>query len=192
MCPAARERHKAMNTQALWTSLATLVAVWLMMLAEAGLSAFNTRILRARGAVEPPDDAYRLMRWAYPASFALMAIEGAMTGPAPRAHIMAGLVIFGVAKALKLWAIASLGLRWSYRVLVLPGEPLVGSGPYRLMRHPNYVAVLGEIAGVAVMLGAIVTFFGALAGFGSLMIRRIRIEEAALGLREKPTPSRGT
>ena len=94
---------------------------------------------------------------------------------------MGGLALFGVAKALKVWAISSLGSRWSYRVLVLPGEPLVTSGPYRFLSHPNYLAVVGEIVSVAAIVWAPITGVLATIGFGWLMIARMRIEDRALG-----------
>src|SRR5689334_16770490 len=103
----------------------TILASLLIMAGEAVLSSFNEKQLRARGAIEPDGDVIGSMRWAYPGAFILMGIEGALTGPAPRDVLMAGLALFGLAKALKVWAISSLGPRWSYRVLVVPGEPLV-------------------------------------------------------------------
>lgn len=162
-------------------ALLTLGAVLLIMAGEAVLSAFNERLLRARGAVEPPGDVFPTMRWAYPLSFLAMGLEGALFGPAPPPAIAFGLAIFGVAKALKLWAISSLGIRWTFRVLVLPDQPLVASGPYRWMRHPNYLAVLGELAGVAVTVGAPLTGLVGVIGFGALMRARIRVEDRALG-----------
>jgi methyltransferase len=159
----------------------TLVAVLAAMLGEAVLSRVNEAGLRRLGAVEPSGDVYRVMQVAYPLAFVAMAIEGALTGPAPRSVLLAGLAVFGLGKALKLWAIASLGHRWSFRVLVLPGRPLVASGPYRYLRHPNYLAVLGELAGMALTVGAPVTGAAALLGFGRLMWRRIQVEDRALG-----------
>ena len=93
---------------------------------------------------------------------------------------IAGLVLFGWAKALKFWAMTHLGARWTFRVLVLPGAPLVATGPYRLLRHPNYVAVMGEIVAVAVALQAPVAGVAAALGFGWLIRRRIVVEERAL------------
>ena len=159
----------------------TLAAVLLVMVGEAVLSAHNERVLRQRGAVEPPGDVLPIMRWAYPACFIAMALEGAMAGPAPRDALAAGLVIFGFAKALKMWAISTLGIRWTFRVLVLPDAPLVTRGPYQLIRHPNYVAVLGEIVGVALLVWAPVSGLLSLAGFGALLYRRITVEDRALG-----------
>jgi methyltransferase len=159
----------------------TVLAALLIMAGEAVLSSFNERLLRSKGAIEPPDDVIGKMRWAYPLSFIVMGGEGAVTGPAPREVLMWGLALFGFAKALKLWAIASLGSRWSYRVLVVPGAPLIKTGPYRFLSHPNYLAVVGEIVSVAVIVWAPITGVLATIGFGLLMIKRIRIEDRALG-----------
>ena len=160
---------------------ATVVATLLIMAGEAVLSSFNERLLRARGAIEPQDDVINTMRWAYPLSFVAMGIEGALTGPAPREVLLWGLALFGFAKALKMWAVASLGSRWSYRVLVLPGVALVKSGPYRFLSHPNYLAVVGEIVSVAAIVWAPIAGVLATMGFGWLMIKRIAIEDRALG-----------
>lgn len=156
----------------------------LIMAGEAALSAYNERVLRARGAIEPPHDVYRAMQWAYPASFLAIAIEGALRGPAPANVLVVGLALFGFAKALKISAITALGVRWTFRVLVLRDTPLVKTGPYRVMRHPNYVAVAGEMAGMALIVYAPVTGAIALAAFGWLMLKRIGVEERALGLRQ--------
>jgi methyltransferase len=162
-------------------SLLTLAAVVLMMAGEYTLSRHNERILRERGAIEPADDVIGTMRWAYPGCFIAMAIEGAWSGPSTPEALSIGLAIFGFAKALKIWAISTLGIRWTFRVLVLPGAPLVSRGPYAMLRHPNYVAVIGEIVGIALVVWA--PFMGALtvAGFGALLSRRIRVENRALG-----------
>jgi methyltransferase len=159
----------------------TTLAVLLLMAGEAVLSSFNERQLRARGAIEPPNDVIGSMRWAYPGAFILMGIEGALAGPAPRDLLVGGLALFGLAKALKVWAISSLGSRWTYRVLVLPGAPLITSGPYRFIPHPNYLAVVGEIMSVALVVWAPVTGVLSTIGFGWLMAARIRIEDRALG-----------
>jgi methyltransferase len=85
-------------------------------------------------------------------------------------------------KGLKYWAIATLGERWSFRVLVPPHSALVTSGPYRFMRHPNYLAVMGELAGMALLANAPVSGVAALLVFGGLLRARIRVEERALNL----------
>jgi methyltransferase len=161
-------------------SALVLVAVFLMMVVELQLSRSNERRLRAAGAVEPPDDVYQALQLAYPACFVLMGIEGALHPSVTSSGVLWGLAVFGLGKAIKFWAIASLGPRWSFRVLVLPGAPLVTSGPYRWMRHPNYVGVMGELAGVAIALAALVTGTLAVVTFAWILVRRITVEERAL------------
>lgn len=170
-------------TPAMIIAFGTLAAVLAVMAGEAVLSAHNASVLRARGAVEPAGDVYHVMQVAYPLAFVAMAIEGAVGGPSPPWVLVVGLGVFGLAKALKGWAISSLGTRWSFRVLVPPGEPPLVRGPYRFMRHPNYLAVCGEIVGAALIVGAFASGALALLGFGWLMLRRIAIEDRALGRR---------
>lgn len=158
----------------------SLLVVFVPMLIELVVSRRNERDLQRRGAIEPPDEAYRVMRWAYPGVFVVMAIEGSSSGPAPGLATTAGAAVFLLSKALKFWAIASLGSSWTYRVLVLPGAPLVTHGPYALMRHPNYVAVVGELLGMAFFVGARASGPLCLLLFGLLLRRRIRAEERAL------------
>lgn len=162
------------------TTLALLAAVLAVMLAEAAYSRRNERALRARGATEPAGDVYRVMQITYPAGFILMAGEGLLRGPVGPAWLAAGLMLLVAAKALKVWAMRALGPLWSYRVLVLNDHPIVAAGPYRFLRHPNYAAVAGEIAGCAVAMDATISGIVALFGFIALMARRIQVEEAAI------------
>jgi methyltransferase len=150
------------------------------MLLEARMASRNDRRLREAGAVEPAGDVYPLMAVAYPACFLAMLGEAWIRGAATGGSFAAGLAVFAAAKALKYWAIATLGRRWSFRVMVLAGAPLVTSGPYRFARHPNYIGVAGELAGMALRAQAPVAGTVALAGFGVLLLARIRVEERAL------------
>ena len=159
---------------------AALAVVLVLMLVELWLSTRHERLLRARGAVESPDPVYATMRWAYPAVFVAMAFEGFMSTPPPTAVMLAGVAIFVIGKLLKAWAIATLRERWTYRVLVLPGVPLVTDGPYQFLRHPNYVGVIGELIGMALITGARVTGPLGVLFFSWLLVRRIRAEELAL------------
>jgi methyltransferase len=160
-----------------------LAAVYLMMLVELQVAVFNDRALRARGAIEPPDDPYRLMRIAYPGAFLLIGLDALRHASLSRDVVLLGLLLFGWAKALKFWVIKTLGSRWSFRVMVVPGLPLIASGPYRWVRHPNYIAVVGEIVAIAVALSAPIAGAIAVLGFGWLLHKRILVEERVLGLR---------
>ncbi|MBI4886668.1 MAG: hypothetical protein HY824_06220 [Acidobacteria bacterium] len=157
-----------------------LLLVLLLMAGESRVSRAHERHLRAAGAIEPPGDVYATMRWAYPAAFAVLAGEGALEGPPGAAGIAAGAAVLALAKALKYWAIVSLGRRWTFRVLVPPGAPLVTRGPYAMVRHPNYIAVIGELVGMAFLVGARVTGPVTALLFGLLMWKRIRVENRAL------------
>jgi methyltransferase len=161
-------------------SVALFGVIFAFMLVEARRAAGNERAQRARGGVEPAGDVYELMQVMYPASFLLMLAEGAWRGTPPLPIFVAGAAIFAASKALKWWAIVSLGRFWTFRVIVVPGSRRVVSGPYRFIPHPNYVAVVGEFVGVAAMTGAAVLGPLALLAFAALLVKRIAIEERAL------------
>jgi methyltransferase len=80
----------------------------------------------------------------------------------------------------RVWVIATLGERWTTRIIVLPGAPLVRSGPYRFVRHPNYVVVAGEIAVLPMAFGLwqVALLFSALNA--AVLAVRIRAENRAL------------
>jgi methyltransferase len=160
--------------------LILVAVVFGSMLVEARRAAANERAQRARGGVEPADDVYAIMRVAYPAAFVAMFVEGALRGVSPPSALVTGAPIFLAAKALKWWAIVSLGPFWTFRVIVIPGARLVAAGPYRWLRHPNYIGVMGELAGVAVMTGAAVSGLAGIVTFGALIVRRVAAEERAL------------
>jgi len=157
------------------------------MLAEARVSRAHARRLREAGAVEPPGDVYVALALLYPSAFLLMGLEGLWradgTGETPASGPSweaSGVLLFAASKALKYWAIRALGRRWSFHVMVLPGEPLVTTGPYRYVSHPNYIAVVGELVGTAMMmearvLGPIMTI-----AFGLALRARIRFETRVL------------
>ena len=154
--------------------------VFLPMLIEARRAASNERAQRGRGGVEPPHDVYTAMRVAYPAAFLLMIVDGALGGRPASPTIAAGLALFVAAKALKWWAIRTLGPAWTFRSIVVPAAPLAVDGPYRLVRHPNYIAVAGELLAVAIMTGSRIGGPIAIVGFGLLMFKRMAVENRAL------------
>lgn len=90
------------------------------------------------------------------------------------------LVLVVLAQGLRWWCIATLGDRWTTRVIVVPGLPLVRGGPYRLMRHPNYVAVVTEGFALPLVHSAWVTALVFTVLNAALLAVRIRVEDAAL------------
>ncbi|MGH9334411.1 MAG: isoprenylcysteine carboxyl methyltransferase family protein, partial [Vicinamibacteria bacterium] len=94
-----------------------------------------------------------------------------------------GFPMLGIALAaqgLRYWAIGSLGRRWNARVIAIPGMPLVASGPYRFMRHPNYLAVALEGIAIPLVHTAVFTAIGFTLLNAWILRVRIRCEEKAL------------
>ena len=148
---------------------------------ELGLSRRNARRLRARGAVEAGRRHHRPMVVFHAAFLAACAAEAvASPAPPPPAAWVAVVAALG-AQGLRWWAIAALGERWSTRILVLPGAAPVTRGPYRFLRHPNYLAVIVEMAAVPLAWGSWRVAAAFSAGNALLLAVRIHGEERALG-----------
>jgi len=159
-----------------------------LMLAEWRLSRANERWLAQAGAVRPPGDPYVALAILYPAAFVVMSGEGLWRASAAQsadpsggpAWAVSGALLLLGSKALKYWAIGSLGPRWSFGVWVLPGSALVQSGPYMYLAHPNYVAVVGELISTAMMMKAILTGPVVIPAFGLALLARMRFESRVL------------
>jgi methyltransferase len=160
-----------------------------LLLAETRISVRHEAALRERGAVEPPGDVYRGLAIVYPLAFLLMGAEGlwravsrvdAPVGAMAPAWWVAGIGLMVASKALKYWAIANLKDRWTFKVLVLPGAPLVRTGPYRYVDHPNYIAVCGELSAMALMMSAWMTGPVMALAYAIALRTRLRVETRAL------------
>ena len=163
----------------IWLAYAIITLVVLQRAGELVLANRNTRRLKAQGAVEIGAEHYRLivlmhMAW-------LLAVLWLL--PAPLIIHWGWLVVFVVLQAARIWAIASLRPYWTTRIISVPGVPLVKSGPYRFVRHPNYLVVAGEILVLPLAFGEIgVAIFFSLAN-AAMLIWRIRQEETGLAAR---------
>jgi methyltransferase len=149
--------------------------VTLQRLGELALARRNTAALRARGAVEAGAAHYPLivaLHAAWLAGLWLLAWD-AESDPF-------WLAVFVVLQVLRIWVLATLGERWTTRILVLPGAPLVRRGPYRLLTHPNYAVVVGEIAVLPLAFG--LTWYALVFSLlnAAVLAIRIRAENAAL------------
>jgi methyltransferase len=121
---------------------ATILAlVTLQRLGELALARHNTARLRARGAIEIGARHYPLLVLMHTAWLAALWVWGCDQNVG-----VVALSAFIVMQGLRLWVLATLGERWTTRIMVLPGAPLVNSGPYRYLSHPNYAVVAAEIA----------------------------------------------
>ena len=125
-----------------------LALVTLQRAAELVISSHNTSKLRARGAVEVAPRHYPMIV----AVHAAWLISLWMFGHDQPLNVVA-LLIYVVLQGFRVWVMWTLGARWTTRIIILPGEPLVRCGPYRLLPHPNYAVVAGEIAVLPLVLG---------------------------------------
>jgi methyltransferase len=150
-------------------------------LAELALSRRGLRAALARGGVEAGRGHYPAMVGVHAAFLVACAAEAiAVPGPRP-AWTLAFAAVALAAQGLRWWAIATLGGRWNTRIVVLPDAPPVTGGPYRWLRHPNYVAVVAEVAALPLAFGSWRTALAFSAANALLLAVRIPAEERALG-----------
>ena len=156
-------------------SLLLLGFVTLQRLAELLIARRNTRALMARGAREAGAAHYPVMVALH------LAWLGGLWLLALGHQVQVGwLAVFLLLQALRVWVLLTLKGRWTTRVIVLPGEQLVAAGPYRLVRHPNYVIVAGEIAALPLAFGLpLYALLFSILNAAMLWVR-IRVENAAL------------
>jgi methyltransferase len=140
----------------------------------------NERRLVARGAVEHGRSHYPAMVALHVGWLASTLVEARRPSRVPSSVRLASLGAFVVVQPLRYWAIASLGDRWSTRVLVPPGEAPVATGPYRYVAHPNYVAVVVELAAAPLALGAWRSAAWASALNAAVLRTRVSVEREAL------------
>jgi methyltransferase len=162
----------------LWIVLGVVIV---QRLAELRLARRNEAWARARGAREHGAGHYPAFFVLHVGWLAGWAIEAAMRGPVLSRTWPAWAALFACAEALRYWAIAALGPRWNTRILVLPGEAPVRTGPYRFLSHPNYLAVAIELAVVPLLFDAWITAAAAgIANAALLLGVRIPAEARAL------------
>jgi len=153
-------------------------------LAELGFAQWNTLRLRAAGGVEFGAAHYPLMVALH--AFWLLGLWMLGHGSAVDPFWLA---VFVVLQAGRLWVIMSLGRRWTTRVIVLPGTEAVARGPYRWLRHPNYLIVALEIAVVPLALGLPAFALAFTLANAALLSLRIRAENRALAWAVQTAPA---
>lgn len=143
----------------------------------------NTRALLEDGGVEVGGNHYPLIV----ALHAAWLIAILATVPADAAASVPLLVLFLILQGFRAWVLLSLGRFWTTRVITVPGAPLVRRGPYRFVRHPNYVVVAAEIAVLPLVFGAWVVAIAFSALNAALLAWRISVEDQALAPRRQPS-----
>lgn len=166
-----------MNTEQYF--LAIVVYTILQRLSEVLIAKRNTRKLLERGATEFGAKHYPLMVLMHTLFFLSLISEFALSQPS---EIYPGLLLcFVLAQAIRFWVMRALGDRWTTRVLVVKGETLVSSGPYRYFDHPNYIVVAIEIVVLPLAFGLWITAISfSILNAAMLLLIRIPIEQEAL------------
>lgn len=158
-----------------------VVAVGVERLAELVVATRNARWAFAHGGVESGRGHYPVMAAMHTAFLVACIAEVAV---ADRPFLpwlgwpMLAMVV--ASQALRWWCVATLGHQWNTRVIVVPGLPLVSAGPYRWLRHPNYVAVVVEVVALPLVHTAWVTALVFTLANAAVLAVRIPVEERAL------------
>jgi methyltransferase len=158
-----------------------VLAVVVARLVELTVAQRNARWSRRRGAVETGRGHYPVMVGLHTGLLlGCLAEVSAARRPFVPALGASMLALLLASHALRWWCIASLGRQWNTRILVVPGLSRVSRGPYRWLRHPNYVAVVAEGLALPLVHTAWLTALVFTAANAALLVVRVRAEEAAL------------
>ena len=158
-----------------------LALVMLQRLGELALAKRNTKALLARGGVEIGASHYPLIVLLH--TLWLLCVLWFLPQPTPIHWPMLG--VFVLLQGLRLWVLATLGPYWTTRIISVPGAPLVTGGPYRFVRHPNYLVVAGEILVLPLVFGEFVVAIAFSLANAALLFWRIRQEETGLITRRR-------
>jgi methyltransferase len=156
-------------------SAALLLFVTLQRLAELVIAKRNTRRLLAAGAVEAAPEHYPVIVLLHAAWLAGLWIFAPYHAPAP---IL--VAVYALLQLARLWVLATLGERWTTRIIIIPDAPLVRSGPYRLVDHPNYWVVAAEILILPCVFGLFLYALVFSILNAAILSVRIRAEDGAL------------
>jgi methyltransferase len=165
-------------------ALIVLSLVTLQRGAELILAERNTRRLRAQGAIEVAPSHYPIivgLHAAWLIGMWLLAREAPVR--------ISWLAVFILLQLLRIWVIASLGGRWTTRIIVIPGAARVRRGPYRFLAHPNYLVVAGEIAVLPLAFG--LPWYALAFSLANAAVLTIRIRAENAALRPIPEDARG-
>lgn len=160
----------------MWPSIALLAFVTLQRLVELPIARTNTKRLIAEGGHEVGARHYPLIV----ALHATWLLTLWWLAPGRPVHL-SFLILFALIEAGRIWVLRTLGRRWTTRIIVVPGEKLVATGPYRFVSHPNYLVVIAEIAVLPLVFGLwqVALIFSLLNA--AILTIRIRAENRALG-----------
>lgn len=149
-------------------------------LTELVIARRNERWMKARGGIEMGHAHYKWMVCVHVLFLISLLVEVQVFGARSAAWWWAPLAVFVAAQVMRFWALFSLGPYWNTKIIVVAGADVIAKGPYRFLRHPNYVIVAAEILTLPLIFQAYVT--AVVFTFLNIVVMRIRIpvEEKAL------------
>lgn len=162
-----------------WLAVAIVVLVALQRLVEVRYATHNTKALLAKGGIEIGRAHYPLLVLLH-AGWLVAILVALPSAPSISWPLLA---LFVLLQAARVWVIATLGPYWTTRIITMKDAPLVKRGPYRFIRHPNYVVVVCEIAVLPLVFGEAWIALGFSLLNALALYLRIREEERALGPR---------
>lgn len=179
-----------MTTLMAFTVLVALVGV--ERVAELVVSVRNAAWSKERGGVESGQGHFPFMVVLHTGLLVGALVEAWVRRPdVPSVLAWSMLALVGASQALRWWCISTLGRRWNTRVIIVPGLPPVTGGPYRLLRHPNYVAVVVEGIALPLVHAAWITALVFTILNAGLLAVRIRVEDRALATLPRTTEAAG-
>lgn len=179
-----------MTTLLAFTVLVALVGV--ERVAELVVSVRNAAWSKERGGVESGEGHFPFMVVLHTGLLVGALVEAWVRRPdVPSVLAWSMLALVVASQALRWWCISTLGRRWNTRVIIVPGLPPVTGGPYRLMRHPNYVAVVVEGIALPLVHAAWITALVFTILNAGLLAVRIRVEDRALASLPRTTEAAG-
>ena len=159
-----------------------ITVVIVQRISELILAKKNERYLKSNGAIEYDKKGYKYIVLMHNLFFISVITEFVFLGRQLNEYWKVLLIIFICTQLLRYWAIFTLGKRWNTKILVLPNTEPIRSGVYKYLKHPNYIAVIIEIAVIPLLYSCYYT--AVVFSILNLIVlkRRIRIEEEALNI----------
>lgn len=162
-----------------WFSIIITLVIF-QRLVELWIARCNTRLAKAKGGYEVGREHYPVLVFLHGAFFASLLTETILAGKYHAPPVVLFLLVFLLAQLLRVWVLLSLGKMWNTRLIIVPNSKPVTSGPYRFLKHPNYLVVMIEFVTLPLSFGVWCTaFVFSILNFLVLQ-QRIKVEEAAL------------
>ncbi|WP_108671181.1 isoprenylcysteine carboxyl methyltransferase family protein [Peribacillus acanthi] len=157
-----------------------LLFILLQRAIELGIAKSNEKWMKKNGGVEFGQTHYIWMIAMHTLFFISLFMEVTLFHKSPSRIWLLLLIVFILAQIIRVWALYSLGRYWNTKIIVIPNANIVKKGPYRYLRHPNYLIVALEIAVVSLLFNAVFTFVLFSFANAVMMLVRIPMEEQAL------------